>query len=145
VVVEPAQIVAEAPLGLRALFVALTRCTSRLALVHAQPLPARLELEATPSPSTTPDEAISLPMPAGTNGAGRRPVEHTAPANGQDADAVQLVADEFDGLEHDLAAAIAATVADKLSRHISPALVPLVVDELVRRLRPVEQHEHSPH
>ncbi|HEX6418458.1 MAG TPA: ATP-binding domain-containing protein, partial [Acidimicrobiales bacterium] len=44
VVVEPAAIVDECEHGLRALFVALTRCTSRLALVHARPLPAVLGL-----------------------------------------------------------------------------------------------------
>jgi DNA helicase IV len=44
VVVEPAAIVDESEHGLRALFVALTRCTSRLALVHARPLPPALGL-----------------------------------------------------------------------------------------------------
>ena len=42
VVVEPARIVAEVPQGLRALFVALTRPTQRLTVVHAQPLPDAL-------------------------------------------------------------------------------------------------------
>jgi DNA helicase IV len=40
VVVEPARIVAESPQGLRALYVALTRATKRLTIVHAEPLPA---------------------------------------------------------------------------------------------------------
>jgi DNA helicase IV len=40
VVVEPAEIVAEA--GVRALYVALTRCVQELAVVHAAPLPAAL-------------------------------------------------------------------------------------------------------
>ena len=39
VVVEPARLVAEATQGLRALYVALTRATKRLTLVHAEPLP----------------------------------------------------------------------------------------------------------
>jgi DNA helicase IV len=42
VVVEPAAIVDEESQGLRALYVALTRSTKRLALVHARPLPACL-------------------------------------------------------------------------------------------------------
>jgi DNA helicase IV len=42
VVVEPAQIAAEPPEGLRALYVALTRCTRRLAIVHREPLPPAL-------------------------------------------------------------------------------------------------------
>jgi DNA helicase IV len=42
VVVEPARIVAEEPQGLRALYVALTRATRRLAVVHAEPLPPAL-------------------------------------------------------------------------------------------------------
>ena len=39
VVIEPAVILDEEPQGLRALFVALTRSTKRLAVVHARPLP----------------------------------------------------------------------------------------------------------
>ena len=42
IVVEPARIVAEEPQGLRALYVALTRATRRLALLHAEPLPDAL-------------------------------------------------------------------------------------------------------
>jgi DNA helicase IV len=39
VVVEPAAIVREEPQGMRALYVALTRATKRLAVIHAEPLP----------------------------------------------------------------------------------------------------------
>ncbi len=48
IVVEPALIVAEAAegQGLRELYVALTRPTTTLVLVHAQPLPAELSLQA---------------------------------------------------------------------------------------------------
>ncbi|MGH9182746.1 MAG: HelD family protein [Acidimicrobiales bacterium] len=42
VVVEPARIVAEEPQGLRSLYVALTRATRRLTVVHAEPLPEPL-------------------------------------------------------------------------------------------------------
>jgi len=42
VVVEPARIVAEERQGLRALYVALTRATKRLVIVHAEPLPDEL-------------------------------------------------------------------------------------------------------
>jgi AAA domain/UvrD-like helicase C-terminal domain len=42
VVVEPARIVARQPEGMRALYVALTRCTRRLAIVHREPLPPPL-------------------------------------------------------------------------------------------------------
>jgi len=42
VVVEPAAIVEESPQGLRALYVALTRPTRRLTVVHTRPLPAAL-------------------------------------------------------------------------------------------------------
>ena len=41
-VVEPARIVQEEPQGLRALYVALTRSTKELAVVHAEPLPEAL-------------------------------------------------------------------------------------------------------
>jgi len=43
VVVEPAAIVEESPQGLRALYVALTRPTRRLAVIHTRPLPPALE------------------------------------------------------------------------------------------------------
>jgi len=42
VVVEPKRIVDEEPQGLRSLYVALTRATRRLTVVHAEPLPAPL-------------------------------------------------------------------------------------------------------
>jgi DNA helicase IV len=40
VVVEPARIVRETPQGLRALYVAFTRATQRLAITHSESLPA---------------------------------------------------------------------------------------------------------
>jgi DNA helicase IV len=46
VVVEPDAIVSETPQGMRALYVALTRATRRLAVVHSRPLPRALELPA---------------------------------------------------------------------------------------------------
>jgi DNA helicase IV len=45
IVVEPARIVSEEPQGLRSLYVALTRATQRLAVVHAEPLPEMLRLQ----------------------------------------------------------------------------------------------------
>ncbi len=48
VVVEPEAVVAESPQGLRSLYVALTRPTRRLAVVHAGPLPTALEPPAIP-------------------------------------------------------------------------------------------------
>ena len=42
IVVEPAEIVADEQQGLRALYVALTRSTRRLSIVHSQPLPAAM-------------------------------------------------------------------------------------------------------
>ncbi len=49
-VVEPARIVAEEAQGLRSLYVALTRATRRLAVVHSEPLPEVL-VERQPSPA----------------------------------------------------------------------------------------------
>ena len=43
VVVEPAQIVREGPHGERALYVALTRSTDRLVIVHDRPLPDAID------------------------------------------------------------------------------------------------------
>jgi hypothetical protein len=60
VVVEPAAIVAESEHGLRALFVALTRCTNRLALVHVRPLPAILGLA--PQDAASGDDTTAAPV-----------------------------------------------------------------------------------
>jgi hypothetical protein len=60
VVVEPAAIVAESTQGMRALFVALTRTTNRLALVHAGELPEVLNLD---SPLPSPRELAPPPPP----------------------------------------------------------------------------------
>ena len=54
VVVEPAQIVREAEQGLRALYVALTRTTRRLVVVHGQPLPGALARGLTKAASEGP-------------------------------------------------------------------------------------------
>ena len=43
VVVEPRRIVDEEPQGLRSLYVALTRATQRLTVLHAEPLPSVLQ------------------------------------------------------------------------------------------------------
>jgi DNA helicase IV len=50
VVVEPASIVAEEQQGLRALYVALTRSTRRLTVVHSAELPAAMRASGTPAP-----------------------------------------------------------------------------------------------
>ena len=42
IVVEPNRLVRESAQGLRALYVALTRTTRRMTLIHAEPLPAFL-------------------------------------------------------------------------------------------------------
>lgn len=63
VVVEPAQIAAESPQGLRALFVALTRPTRRLSLVHAEPLPRVLGLDSPVPESPVTDTSLDDDLP----------------------------------------------------------------------------------
>jgi hypothetical protein len=53
VVVEPARVVRESPQGLRALYVAVTRTTRRLRVVHAEPLPRAV---------AAPAEDVSAPV-----------------------------------------------------------------------------------
>ena len=53
VLVEPAQVMTESERGLRTLFIAMTRCTQRLALVHDEPLPTELgRIPELPAPVT---------------------------------------------------------------------------------------------
>ena len=51
VVVEPSSIIAEEHQGLRALYVALTRSTRRLTIVHADELPAPMQVSSRPAPT----------------------------------------------------------------------------------------------
>ncbi|HEY6414607.1 MAG TPA: hypothetical protein VIX41_00160, partial [Acidimicrobiales bacterium] len=171
VVVEPAQIVAEAEHGLRSLFVALTRCTSRLAIVHAEPLPDVLGL-ATDPPDTPAPESNGEHAGNGVvvDLAGRADDESTAvvvnlsvvddePTGAVVVDLAQalgqaaavgadesdttldpidaaIARDAFDGLERQIAQAIAATVAERIIATIRPELLGAVADELALLLRP---------
>ena len=155
VVVEPAQIVAEAEHGLRSLFVALTRCTSRLAIVHAEPLPDVLGLTADQSEAPAPetdagyegdgvvvdlagrgdDESAAVVVnlsvvdddePAGAvvvdlaQALGQAAAIGAAESNTLDPIDAAIARDAFDGLERQIAQAIAATVAEELALLLRP-------------------------
>lgn len=80
VVVEPAQVVAESPQGLRALFVALTRTTDRLALVHAEELPEVLHLDSPlPAPEPLPPPPAPPPWPSAPEPMAAPPPRPVAP------------------------------------------------------------------
>jgi hypothetical protein len=170
VVVEPAQIVAEAEHGLRSLFVALTRCTSRLAIVHAEALPDVLGLESVgpedPVPGADgtdagdgvvvdlagraddessgvvvnlqvvdddePSGAVVVDLAQALGQAGANGVEEGSVFDPIDA---AIARDAFDGLERQIAQAIAATVAERIVATIRPELLGAVADELALLLR----------
>jgi hypothetical protein len=170
VVVEPAQIVAEAEHGLRSLFVALTRCTNRLAIVHAEPLPEVLGLapDQPDAPASSAEEECDsqgVVVDLATRGDDEPTddvvvnlsvvddestgavVVDLAQALGQIAaigaaenDALDpidaaIARDAFDGLERQIARAIAATVAERIIATIRPELIGAVAEELARLLR----------
>jgi hypothetical protein len=66
VVAEPAAIVAAGTVGRRQLYIAMTRCTQELRLVHSRPLPAGLEQLAPPPAMQAPTAGgdIARPEPA---------------------------------------------------------------------------------
>jgi hypothetical protein len=159
VVAEPAAIVSETDHGLRSLFVALTRCTNRLTLVHARPLPAVLGLgadgetaaraeEEAPVPDPDRDEAaddagdptvaMAVPFPddhpdevaPGSALADRVVVSTPASA----VDAVDAAVAALDDIDHDIARAVAAAIVDRLVRAVGPSLLPLVAEEIARAL-----------
>jgi ATP-dependent exoDNAse (exonuclease V) beta subunit len=225
VVVEPAAIVDESEHGLRALYVALTRCTSRLALVHARRLPDVLGLgpaaaappaetaetvgtvetaepaepevgivvdetsepERAPEPEREPEEVEAVEEAAGDEVEEDDEYEvdeyegdeyEGDEYEGDEYEGDEYEGDEYEGepeeveaapepepepvhatsglaetvvvstptpdlavaldavgdLDHDIARAVAAAVADKLGQVVSPALLPLVAAELVRML-----------
>ncbi len=159
VVVEPAAIVDESDQGLRSLFVALTRCTSRLALVHARPLPSVLGLgptqeEQTTEPGDVGDDATDL-IAHEDIGEGRTQVaDHVPEPAGGLADRVVVstaspeavpTLEALGDLDHDIARAVAATVADTLARVITPAMMPLVAAELARAIAERMAQATAPH
>jgi hypothetical protein len=73
IVVEPGEVAGESSQGLRALFVALTRTTNRLSIVHAEPLPSLLEVDSSLSVQRS-----SPSPPAAAHG--QSPWEPVAPA-----------------------------------------------------------------
>jgi hypothetical protein len=170
VVVEPAQIVAEAEHGLRSLFVALTRCTSRLAIVHAKPLPDVLGLAPDGPDDAVPDadgghagdgvvvdlagraddessavvvnlQVVDDDEPSGAVVVDLAQALGQAGANGAvegtvfDPIDAAIARDAFDGLERQIAQAIAATVAERIVATIRPELLGAVADELALLLR----------
>jgi hypothetical protein len=170
VVVEPAQIVGEAEHGLRSLFVALTRCTSRLAIVHAQPLPDVLGLTADRPDASAPEadgehagdgvvvdladraddgstavvvnlQVVDDDEPSGAvvvdlaQALGQAAAIGAEEGNILDPIDAAIARDAFDGLERQIAQAIATTVAERIIATIRPELLGAVADELSLLLR----------
>lgn len=154
VVVEPAALVEESDHGLRALFVALTRCTDRLALVHARPLPPELGLdgsapgedgdageeevaeaagEAAPDEGERAGDAAPAPAPDEAAGGAVGPEAPAAgPAEEEAAGRRPLELAALDGLDDDVVRAIATAVADQLGRIVRPEVLPAIAAELAR-------------
>jgi hypothetical protein len=172
--------VSETDHGLRSLFVALTRCTNRLTLVHARPLPAVLGLgadgeaaaraeEEAPVPDPDRDEAaddlgeptVAMPVPFPDDREVGEPTALVAPPDEPEHDerpelvdvtgtpgpaladsvvvstpapAVDAAVAGLDGLDHDIARAVAGAIVDKLVHAVGPSLVPLVAEEIARAL-----------
>jgi DNA helicase IV len=132
VVVEPAHITAESPQGLRALFVALTRPTSRLSVVHAEPLPEVLGLtgpEPEPEPEPTDDEVWDDTDDMDEMAAAASREQRI------DLRADPEAPDPFGQLDREMARAIAAKLAEALTRYASPTLIPMVVEQMAEILR----------
>jgi hypothetical protein len=145
--------------------VALTRCTSRLAIVHAKPLPDVLGLAEDPpdTPAPQPEgehagEGVVVDL-AGRADDGSdavvvnlQVVDDEEPSGAVVVDLAQalgqagamgaeegnildpidaaIARDAFDGLERQIAQAIAATVAERIIATIRPELLGAVADEL---------------
>jgi hypothetical protein len=100
VAVEPAAMVDESPQGVRALFVAMTRCTNRLALVHALPLPPALGLGPEPGDVDAAQPAAATSEAAAAATAGEQDVAVAAPDEpAADPDAVDLAGTASDAPE----------------------------------------------
>ena len=107
VVVEPAAVVEGTEHGLRSLFVALTRCTTRLVIVHARPLPPVLDLGS----GDVPDVEAALADAQGGADQPQHPVlDPTEEIEAVDASAL---GDPLDGRVAPFAAAVTAPDIDE--------------------------------
>ncbi|HEX5944813.1 MAG TPA: UvrD-helicase domain-containing protein [Acidimicrobiales bacterium] len=100
IVVEPAAVVEGTEHGLRSLFVALTRCTTRLVIVHARPLPPVLDLG---SGDVQDVEAALADAPGGTDRPEQPVLDPTEEIEAVDAPAAD---DPLDGRVAPFAAAV---------------------------------------
>ncbi|MFF7899751.1 HelD family protein [Streptomyces sp. NPDC088817] len=73
VVVEPTAIAGETQSGMRGLYVALTRCTQSLSIVHHAALPAPIDGDATSAPPSTSQETLSTVSSASTTASSPAP------------------------------------------------------------------------
>lgn len=105
IVVEPSGIVSETEHGLRALFIALTRCTSRLAIVHALPWPDELGSQ---DPFEVESAQVVWDEPEPITSAG------------------------LSGVASNMARAIAESVLMQIRESVKEELVPVVIQEMSR-------------
>ncbi len=124
VVVEPALIVAEAERGLRALFVALTRCTRRLAIVYSRPWPNELGSAEEGSPEP-PVEGPASEESAQSRG--QKAPGHTGPPTSRPGPALRI-----SDLDRQIAASIAKTLVEHARNSVQPEILPIVAEEFAR-------------
>jgi len=139
VVVEPAMIAQQEPSGLGQLYVAITRCTQSLTIVHADPIPHELipstaapEQSAAPEGSAAPEEAAAAP----------EEVEEDTVTSAPAADAAdQAAADHTAGFQPFISA-LEQSVREERRCHVHEEIRFSLLAELHRaRLTPVS---HSP-
>jgi UvrD-like helicase C-terminal domain len=151
VVVEPHAIVDESEHGLRALYVALTRCTSRLALVHARPLPAVLGLgpvvedqagetgEDEDGDGTTLDHTPDAPLGEDDSPAPAALADTVVVSTPAPAPEVAAALDALGALDQDIARAVAAAVVERLRTLVSPSLLARVAEEIAAALERADE------
>ena len=122
VVVEPAAIAGQAEHGLRLLYVALTRPTRHLTVVHAEPLPDPLSEPGAvkpPVPPGPPDDQVAIPEPD-------PPVAPTPP--------VALPGGAISEAQNRVADTAVDALVDLAQTLVPPALLPLVGERFAGRV-----------
>jgi hypothetical protein len=121
VIVEPAEIRQESGLG--ELFVAMTRTTTKLTLVHEHPLPSEMVLDG---PATPVEESVEPEITGGPDGAPTEaehaPVEEAGPS------------ETATDVEHDLSDQLIDALVAQVGNAIEGVLSPNAVEEFLRRL-----------
>ncbi|MBG0816946.1 AAA family ATPase [Planomonospora sp. ID82291] len=130
-VLEPAAIAQQGPAGLRQLYVAVTRCTQSLTIMHSAPLPAVL---SGPEPEAAPAEETATMHD--TTASPAAPTSAISPAANTTAVSTATAPERYDSKDHFLSSLHGRIRADRQGHAHQQLLYGLVAELFGARLQP---------